>query len=108
MDDAAGLEGIVLESSFLIPRSAVMVLLLLLMCTAASSGQKTSEPSDSAVTFSVRATPVFGFEGAENHSTGTLSIQDRVLRFQRGSKPAMGSNLRATHNLARNVVKTIK
>jgi hypothetical protein len=89
MDDAATLEGIVLERSFLIPRSAAMVLVLLVMCAAASSGQKTSEPSNSTVTFSVRATHVLGFEGAENNSTGTLSIQDRVLRFQRGSKPVV-------------------
>ena len=89
MDEAATLKGIVLEKSLLIPRSAVMVLLLLLMCTAASSGQKASEPSNSIVVFSVRATHVLGFEGAENNSTGTLSIQDRVLRFQKGSKPVV-------------------
>jgi hypothetical protein len=89
MDDAATLEGIVLERSFLIPRSAVIVLLLLLMCTAASSGQKATEPSNSAGMFSVRATHVLGFEGAENNSTGALSIQDRVLRFQRGIKPVV-------------------
>ena len=46
MHDAATLEGIVLERSFLIPRSAVMVLLVLLMCTAAFFGQKASEPSN--------------------------------------------------------------
>jgi hypothetical protein len=89
MDDVATFEGIVLEKSFLIPRSAVMVLLLLLMCTAASSGQTASEPSNSTVMFSIRATHVLGFEGAGNNSTGTLSIQDRVLRFQRGSKPVV-------------------
>ena len=89
MDDAATLEGIVQDRSFLIPRSAVMVLLLLLMCTAASSGQKAGEPSNSTVMFSVRATHVLGFEGAANNSAGTLSIQDRVLRFQRGSNPVM-------------------
>lgn len=89
MDDAATSEGIVLERSLLIPRLAVVVLLLLVMCTAASSGQTASEPSNSTVTFSVRATHVLGFEGAENNSTGTLSIQDRVLRFQRASKPVV-------------------
>jgi hypothetical protein len=89
MDDAATSEGIVVERSLLIPRLAVVVLLLLVMCTAASSGQTASEPSNSTVTFSVRATHVLGFEGAENNSTGTLSIQDRVLRFQRASKPVV-------------------
>jgi hypothetical protein len=68
MDDAATLEGIVLERSFLIPRSAVIVLLLLLMCTAASSGQKATEPSNSAGMFSVRATHVLGLEGCREQS----------------------------------------
>jgi hypothetical protein len=89
MHNAATLEGIVLERSFPIPRSAVMVLLVLLMCTAASFGQKASEPSNSSIMFSVRVTHVLGFEGAENNSTGTLSIQDRLLRFQRASKPVV-------------------
>jgi hypothetical protein len=89
MDDAATLGGIVLQRSFQIRRSTAMVLLLLLMCTAASSGQKASEPSNSTAMFSVRATHVVGFEGAKNNSTGTLSIQDRVLCFQRGSKPVV-------------------
>ncbi len=83
MDDTAKLEGVALEGSFLIPRAAMKVLLLLLMYTAASSGQTATEPSNSIVMFSFRATHVLGFEGAENNSTGTLSIQDRVLRFQR-------------------------
>ena len=89
MADAATLEGIALERSFRITRSAVMVLLLLLMCTAASPGQKPGEPSNSTVMCSVRATHVLGFEDAKNNSTGTLSIQDRVLRFQRGSNPVV-------------------
>ena len=86
MDDAAALESVVLEKNFLILRSAVMALLLLLMCTAASSGQKTSETFNSTVMFNVRATHLLGFEGAGNNSTGTLSVRDRVLRFQKGSR----------------------
>jgi len=99
MDDAATLEGIVLERSFLIPRWAVMVLLLLLICTAASFGQKAGEPSNSTVMFSVRATHVLGFEGVKNNSTGTLSIQDRVLRFQRGSEPVVQVTLASVQDV---------
>jgi len=87
MDDLDTLKGIVLERSLLIPRSVVMVLLLLIVCTVASSDQKAIKPSNSTVTIGFRATHVLGFEGAKNHSTGTLSIQDRVLRFQKGSNP---------------------
>jgi len=73
MNGAAALEGIVGDKNFLIPRSAVMVLLLLFTCTAASFGQKVSEPANSTVMFSVRATHLLGFEGVRNNSTGTLS-----------------------------------
>lgn len=89
MDDAATLKSTVLERGSLKPRSARMLLLLLLMCTAAAPRQKASEPPSSSVRFTVRATHVLGFEGAKNNSTGTLSIQDGVLRFQRGSKPVV-------------------
>lgn len=89
MNDAAGLKDIVRDRNFLIPWSAVIVLLLLFTCTAASFGQKGSEPANSTVMFSVRATHLLGFEGARNNSTGMLSIQDRVLRFQKGSEPVV-------------------
>ena len=89
MENAVALEGIVIERGFLIPRSAVMVLLLLLMCTSALYSKTVTESSNSTVMFSVRATHVLGFEGAENNSTGTLSIQDRALHFRRENQPAV-------------------
>ena len=89
MNGVAALEGIVRDRNFLTLRSAVMVLLLLFTCTAASFGQKGNEPANSTVMFSVRATHLLGFEGARKNSNGTLSIQDGVLRFQKGSDPAV-------------------
>ena len=89
MVEAASLKVIILEKNLLLPHSAVMVLLLLLMYTAGSSGQTATEASNSTAMFSARATHVLGFEGAENNLKGTLSIQDRVLRFQGGRKPVV-------------------
>lgn len=89
MADGAISEGTMKEANLLIPPSAVMVLLLLLMCTATPSGQKATEPPNSTVMFSVRATHILGFESTENNSTGTLFIQDRALRFQGGSRPVV-------------------
>ena len=89
MNAAAALGSITRGRNFRIPRSAVMVLLPLLTCAAASLGQKGSAPPNSTVVFSVRATHLLGFEGARKNSTGTLSIQDGVLRFQKRSGPAV-------------------
>ena len=86
MNAEAALEGIARDRNFRMPRSAVIVLLLLLTSATASFGQKVSEPANSTVTLSVRATHLLGFEGAGNNSTGTLSIQDGVVRFQKGSE----------------------
>jgi hypothetical protein len=69
-------------------RSITMVMLLLILLIASTFGQNVSEPTNLTAVFSVRATHLMGFEGAKKNSTGTLSIQDRELRFQRGSEPA--------------------
>lgn len=66
-----------------------LIMLLLILCTARSFGQNTGEPTNSTVIFSVRATHLLGFENVRNNSTGTLSIPDSVLRFQRGSEPSV-------------------
>lgn len=69
-------------------KSIGLVILLLTLCSATSFGQNAGDPTDSRVIFSVHATHLMGFDGARKHSTGTLSIQDRELRFQKGSEPA--------------------
>ena len=70
-------------------RSIALVMLLLILFTASTFGQNASEPANLTAVFSARATHLLGFESARNNSTGTLSIQDRVLRFQKGSEPAV-------------------
>ena len=86
MNLAAALVG---DRSFRIAWSALMVLILLLSSTVASFGKKDSGTANSTVMFRARATHLLGFEGARKNSTGTLSIQDGVLRFQKGSDPAV-------------------
>jgi len=86
MNVAATLVG---DRSFRIPRSAMMVLILLLGSTAGLFAKKGSGTANSTVVFTARATHLLGFEGARKNSTGTLSIQHGVLRFQKGSDPAV-------------------
>jgi hypothetical protein len=89
MNDAAALKKIVCSRKFLVPRSAVTVALLLFACTTGAFAQSGGEPSNSSLISGARATHRLGFEGARNNSTGTLSIQDRSLRFQKGSEPVV-------------------
>jgi hypothetical protein len=89
MNDAAGLNDIVRDRKFPKARAAGMALFVLCMCTAASSGQKSGEAANSTAVFSVRATHFLGFGGARRNSTGKLSIEDGVLRFQKASEPAV-------------------
>jgi len=70
-------------------RSIALVMLLLILFTASTFGQNSSEPINLTAVFTARATHLLGFESAGINSTGTLSIQDRVLRFQKGSEPAV-------------------
>jgi len=80
--NTTALKAIVPDKNFLIRRSALMVSLLLIACTATSFGQNASAPTNSSAMFSVRATHLLGFEAARNKAGGTLSIQDSALRFQ--------------------------
>src|SRR5215470_1401006 len=89
MNQTSALKAIVPENNFLIRRSALMVSLLLIACSAVSFAQKASEPPNSNVIFSVSATHLLGFEGARSKATGTLSIQDGALRFQTGQQPSV-------------------
>ena len=70
-------------------RSIALVMPLLILFTVSTFGQNAGEPTTLTPVFSARATHLLGFESAGNNSTGTLSIQDRVLRFQKGSEPAV-------------------
>lgn len=69
------------------PGPTLRFLILLIMYNATAFAQDTSQPANSPL--NVRATHVLGFEGAKTNATGTLSIQDTALQFQKSGKPAV-------------------
>ena len=71
---------------FPIRRAAVALLILLTWCSAMAVAQNASQPTQSAMPFSIRATHLLGFEGAPSNANGTLSIQDGALQFQKGGR----------------------
>ena len=65
----------------------ILGFLVLLLCCGVAVAQDTSQPTSSP--FKYPATHLLGFEGCSNNATGTLSIQDGTLRFQKSGKPAV-------------------
>src|SRR6266481_693505 len=60
---------------------------VLICCSLTASAQKITQRGDTSAPFSTRATHLLGFANASNNSTGTLSVQDHSLQFQRNGKP---------------------
>jgi len=85
MNVAAALKG---DEGFKFARPLSIAVILLLGSTAPSVGTERGGTANSPA-FSARATHLLGFEGARKNSTGTLSIQDGMLRFQKGIDPAV-------------------
>ena len=71
---------------FGIPR-ALRCLILAAWCSAAVLAQTASQTANPAARFSTPATHILGFEGAPSNASGTLSIQDNALLFQKSGKP---------------------
>jgi hypothetical protein len=69
-------------------RHALWLSIVLLCCSLTAPAQKITQPGDTSVPFSIRATHLLGFANARNNSTGTLSVQDDSLQFQQNGKPA--------------------
>lgn len=74
------------RSYFLKPRPTLTFVALILWSTVALA-QSDSQPAKSPL--NIGATHVLGFEGAKSNATGTLSVQDTTLQFQKGGKPAV-------------------
>jgi hypothetical protein len=68
-------------------RHALGLSIVLLCCSLTAPAQKITQPGDTRVPFSTRATHLLGFANAKNNSTGILSVQDDSLQFQRNRKP---------------------
>jgi hypothetical protein len=78
---------IIPDTRFLMRRSVVALLIVVIACGAAALGEDPAQSKNSAV--DIRATHLLGFEGARNNANGTLSIQGDALQFQKSGKPAI-------------------
>jgi len=74
------------SSYFLKPRPTLTFVALILLSTVALA-QSDSQPAKSPL--NIRATHVLGFEGAKSNDTGTISVQDTTLQFQKSGKSAV-------------------
>lgn len=75
------------DGSFLIRRSAMALLVLVVWWSALALAQNGDQPANSTKPVSIRATHLLGFEGSSRNANGTLSIQEDFLEFQKDGKP---------------------
>src|SRR5258708_4189080 len=68
-------------------RRALWLEMVLNRCRLTAPGQKITQLGEASAPFSTRATHLLGFANASNNSTGTLSVQDDSLQFQRNGEP---------------------
>jgi len=70
-------------------RPAVVLLSLLIWLSVTALAQNAGQANTSTAPFSIRATHLLGFESAPDNASGTLSIQENALQFQKDGKPAV-------------------
>ena len=87
------------DAHFLIPRRVLACLILFILCSVAALAQNPSQPTNLTVPFSARVTHLLGFDDAPTNANGTLSIQDSVLQFQNGGKPAVEVKIASVQNV---------
>lgn len=75
------------DGSFLIRRSVISFLVLLVSWSVLAQAQSDAQPANVTKPVSIRATHLLGFEGSAHNANGTLSIQEDVLQFQKDGKP---------------------
>jgi len=69
------------------PRPTFRLLILLILSTTVAFAQNGSQPSNPPL--SIHATHILGFEGVKSNASGTLSIQNNSLQFQKEGKAAV-------------------
>ena len=67
-------------------RRASMRLLVALICCGLTAVAQNSTQQEATKPFSIRATHLMGFENVKSNGSGTLSIQDDYLQFQKAGK----------------------
>jgi len=73
----------------LIHRTIATAVVVLIWWSAVALSQNTSQTTNSTKPVSLHATHLLGFENAPSNASGTLSIQDDALEFQKDGKPAV-------------------
>src|SRR5262245_15400170 len=84
---------------FSIIRPALWFLILLIWSDVASFAQSNSQTAGATSSYSTRATHLLGFEGTANNASGTLSIQDNEVLFQKNGKPATQVKISSIQNV---------
>ena len=87
------------DAQYLIQRSALAFLVILIWWSALALAQDASPSTNSTKPFSIRATHLLGFENTRSNANGTLSIQDDALQFQKDGKPAVQLKISTVQNV---------
>ena len=77
------------QGRFFVRRVLIDVCALWLSASVAALAQNTTPAVGANQPFSIRATHVVGLPNTKKNCKGTLSTQDKVLRFQQGGKTAV-------------------
>jgi hypothetical protein len=75
------------DAHLLMPHRILAYLILFIWCSVAAVAQNAGQQTNLTAPFSTRVTHLLGFAGAKNSASGTLSIQDSALQFQKDGKP---------------------
>ena len=87
------------DGSFLIRRSAMALLVLLVWWSALAFAQNGEQQANPTKPVSIRATHLLGFEGSPRNANGTLSIQEDSLEFQKDGKPPAQVKIAAVQDI---------
>ena len=77
------------DAHLLMPHRILAYLILFIWCSVAAVAQNAGQPTNLTAPFATRVTHLLGFAGATNNASGTLSIQDSALQFQKDGKPTV-------------------
>ena len=77
------------DAHLLMPHRILAYLILFIWCSVAAFAQNAGQQTNLTAPFSTRVTHLLGFAGATNNASGTLSIQNSALQFQKDGKPTV-------------------
>jgi hypothetical protein len=87
------------DAQYLIRRSALALLIVLIWWSALAFAQDATQSTNATKPFSTRATHLLGFENTPGNAKGTLSIQDGALQFQKEGKAPVQVKIAAVQDV---------